>query len=179
MTTMICELYQTGKYTEKELGEKLGVSKQYIQQVLAKNGIKGGLKARLKAEYEVRMYAEAIALIREQYRKGISIAKAQKDIGVPANIRSRLWRPNDDDNNEHLKSKLFRKTKVGEIPQGFTKPCLEWTGYYHQNSPIFARSNVGQRKAFYWTYFVTKGEMPSEGVQTCGNRKCVEPSHIK
>ena len=171
----IIDLALTGKYSYQEMGNACNVSRQYVHQVLKKNGIDmAWSKQRLKDAYEEQIYGEAVEQVKQLYRSGVGINKvgpAAREVGVPLYIVKKLWTRTEDDDMANLRARVFNQTRrEGE--------CLIWTGNFGNGKPRF--NHGGHSYAHYWTYYLTYGKPPQKGGRrTCGNNACVEPEHLK
>lgn len=173
----IIDLALTGRYSYQEIGEKCnGVSRQYVHQVLKKNNIDvAWSKQKLKDDYEKRMYGEAVELVKQLYRSGVGrnkVKPAADQIGVPMRVVNRLWKKTKADDEANRKARLYAHTKRDE------NGCLIWQGNFGSNGQPRFNSN-GHSLAMHHTYYYAFGDYPKPNrKRTCGNKKCVEPTHL-
>jgi len=177
MSDSIVQMYETGKYSMAEVGREFSVSRQRVHQLLkAANVLDRDVRTK-KLEYEKRMYTEAVAIVREMYRNGSNLLASAKEVGVPTYVLKRLYKRNDEDKKAHQLAKFFAKTKVGDIPDGFDKPCLVWTGAMMKDWGIHCARST-QRSARKYAWFFEHGEWV-EVKSLCGDMLCVEHTHME
>lgn len=170
----IIDLAKTGKYSYQEMGNACNVSRQYVHQVLKKNGIDvAWSKQRLKDAYDQQIYGEAVNIVKDKYRHGMTVKQAAEDVGVPLAIVEKLWTKTQEDEDANRKARLYALTKEDE------NGCLIWQGNFGANGQ--PRFNAGgQSLAMYHTYWHEFGKFPKKGMKrSCKNGKCVNPRHLK
>lgn len=172
MRQKIIDLAQLKKHSYQDIGNMVGCSRQYVQQVLKSEDIDvAWSKEATKLNYLRQMYGEAVELVKRRYYNGESLKDAEKAVGVKRYILNRLWKRDKTDLDKHIQAKFWAKIEK-------TDGCWNWTGYIAPNGMPHTSTirGVNRPQVIVWT--LTKGKPKNYISATCDNKLCCNPDHL-
>lgn len=161
----IIEFFKSG-HTLAETGQKFGVSRELVRQILVKNKI----NARHTKAAKVRQR------MLELYLAGYTLGEIQRKL----NISPKSLPLTEYQRAQHYKARFWKRTKESKTHSCNGTPCLEWQGHRHPAG--YGRSSFRGKPDFTHriAFEIHFGHPPTQHVlHWCDNPPCVNPYHLR
>lgn len=157
-------------WTLQAIGDKYGLTRERIRQILVKSKIKPTEVRKAKRQAHLESLRKDVC---ELLRQGYSIGAACEKLGVTRAMMASVKIPNEALLQKDIAS-LLARMDIGEhwIWKGAVNPVsgvpVAWRGRI---------TNATRVQAIIWTAF--KGKPTGQIRVTCGEKLCCNPDHLK
>lgn len=173
----ICQMYVDG-HTLQEVGDKYGVTRERIRQILVKNGV----TERFTSIRDIKaLRQQECERVMQLYLQGLSRREAAWELGLNYKaLFGHLPRVKSAQFKVHKVARFWRYVKKETDPHPVLgTPCWIWTGGKNPVSGYGRFSINGKSEGAHRTaYEFSKGKPKNWVLHWCDHPACVNPDHL-